>query len=266
MTDDHEDYETGAAPAAHKVSHQDGGTDQINIEGLTGITAYMAAHLLLANVHHDKYTDADARAAINNIFGSDGKADAAINLDTHKLINVVDPLDDQDADTKKARENALTTHAGLATVHQDAPQLILDHKGDASAHHTYSEGSWTMGLAFGGGSVGITYVNHTGRYIRIGNVVTITGYTKLSSKGTSSGPAVITGLPFTVENELGAYSPVTLRLANITFANQPQAYTVINQNAIALEEITEAGVVSSLTNIDFANNSEIMVNCTYKIN
>ncbi|GAI81671.1 unnamed protein product, partial [marine sediment metagenome] len=29
----------------------------------------------------------------------------------------------------------ITTHAALATVHQDAPDLILTHKGDASAHH-----------------------------------------------------------------------------------------------------------------------------------
>lgn len=29
----------------------------------------------------------------------------------------------------------LAIHAALPTVHQDAPQLILDHKGDAAAHH-----------------------------------------------------------------------------------------------------------------------------------
>lgn len=30
---------------------------------------------------------------------------------------------------------AIDTHAALPTVHQDAPDLILTHKGDASAHH-----------------------------------------------------------------------------------------------------------------------------------
>ncbi len=30
----------------------------------------------------------------------------------------------------------IATHAGLPTVHQDAPNLILTHKGDAGAHHT----------------------------------------------------------------------------------------------------------------------------------
>ena len=136
MGNDHEDYETGAAPAAHKVSHQDGGTDEISVAGLSGETALLAAHKILPSIHHVKFTAAEARAAINNIFGSDGKADADIDLDTHKLINVVDPAAAQDADTKAARDQAITTHAESATIHQDAPQLILDHKGDASAHHT----------------------------------------------------------------------------------------------------------------------------------
>ena len=135
MTDDHEDYETGAAPAAHGPSHELAGDDEISVAGLSGETAALSAHKILPSIHHVKFTAAEARAAINNIFGSDGKADVDINLDTHKLINVVDPVTDQGGDTKKARNQAITDHTGVATAHQDAPQLILDHKGDAAAHH-----------------------------------------------------------------------------------------------------------------------------------
>lgn len=132
---DHEDYYPGEAPMAHHGSHEDGGTDEISIAGLAGEPTSLAAHKILPSIHHVRFTAAEARASINNIFGSDGKADVDIDLDTHKLINVVDPAADQHADTKKARDAAITTHAGLATVHQDAPALILTHKGDASAHH-----------------------------------------------------------------------------------------------------------------------------------
>ena len=179
MVDDHEDYETGSAPAAHKVSHQDGGTDEITVEGLAGElaaeqksawakvsgkpgtftpsahklshqnggadeisvaglageTAELAAHKILPAIHHVKFTAAEARAAINNIFGADGKADSDIDLDTHKLINVVDPVTDQGGDTKKARNDAISTHAGLPTVHQNAPALIATHAGNATLHH-----------------------------------------------------------------------------------------------------------------------------------
>ena len=46
------------------------------------------------------YTDADARAAIGDIYGSDGKADADIDMDNHQLINVYLPNDGTDAANK----------------------------------------------------------------------------------------------------------------------------------------------------------------------
>jgi len=66
---------------------------------------------------------------------------------------------------------------------------VLDH---------YEEGDWTPVIAFGGGSSGITYTARDGAYTRIGRQVTITFMVELSSKGSSTGDATITGLPFTV--------------------------------------------------------------------
>ena len=45
-------------------------------------------HKADAAAHHARYTDAESRAAINNIFGSDGKADKEINIDNHDLIKI----------------------------------------------------------------------------------------------------------------------------------------------------------------------------------
>ena len=47
----------------------------------------ISVHAADASAHHAKYTDAEARASINNIFGSDGKADSDIDLDTHSIYN-----------------------------------------------------------------------------------------------------------------------------------------------------------------------------------
>ena len=66
---------------------------------------------------------------------------------------------------------------------------VLDH---------YEEGDWTPVLSFGGGTSGITYTARDGAYTRIGRQVTITFMVELSSKGSSTGQATITGLPFTV--------------------------------------------------------------------
>ena len=62
----------------------------------------------------------------------------------------------------------------------------------------YSEGTFTPAVTFGGGTTGITYANQIGRYTRIGRQVTCTFNVLLTSKGSSTGAATITGLPFTV--------------------------------------------------------------------
>jgi len=60
------------------------------------------------------------------------------------------------------------------------------------------EGTFTPTLTFGGASTGITYSNQEGRYTKIGNIVYISLDFTLSSKGTATGLARISGLPFTV--------------------------------------------------------------------
>ena len=133
----------------------------------------------------------------------------------------------------------------------------------ANALDDYEEGTWTMGIAFGGASVGVTTTNTTGTYTKIGRQVTVNGVLSLSSKGSSSGTATITGLPFTIGNSNPNFASASLWLINISFANQFQAYGNKNTTTIVLTEITEAGVVTDLSNADFANNSEVMVNFTY---
>jgi hypothetical protein len=133
----------------------------------------------------------------------------------------------------------------------------------ANALDDYEEGTWTMGVSFGGASVGVTTSSNTGTYTKIGRQVTVNGVLVLTSKGSSTGAVLITGLPFTIANSYLNYSTVTVRLENISFANQFQAYGGIGSTVIALDEITEAGVNGELTNSDFADNSTVMVSLTY---
>jgi hypothetical protein len=129
----------------------------------------------------------------------------------------------------------------------------------ANALDDYEEGTWTMGVSFGGASVGVTTSVNTGTYTKIGRQVTVNGFIVLTSKGSSTGDATITGLPFTVGN----YSAPTLRLENITFTNQFQGYADVATTLILLQEVTILGANTNLTNADFANNSSIMVSATY---
>jgi hypothetical protein len=133
----------------------------------------------------------------------------------------------------------------------------------ANALDDYEEGTWTMGIAFGGASVGVTTSANTGTYTKIGRQVTVNGVLTLTNKGSSSGDAVITGLPFTIAAGPSHYSTVALNLFNVTFTNQFYGYGQVFSNTIFLEEVTILGAGSKLTNADFANNSEVMVSLTY---
>ena len=66
----------------------------------------------------------------------------------------------------------------------------------------YEEGTWSPALSFGGGSTGITYTNRGGNYTKIGRQVTLNFMMELSSKGSSTGDAVVGGLPYTVADLL----------------------------------------------------------------
>jgi hypothetical protein len=133
----------------------------------------------------------------------------------------------------------------------------------ANALDDYEEGTWTMGVTFGGAAVGVTYGANTGTYTKIGRQVTVNGYLALTSKGSSTGNAFITGLPFTIFNNSAYYACAAVRLNGVTFANQYQGFGEINTTTIKLENLTEAGVVSNLTNTNFSDTTDLIISLTY---
>jgi hypothetical protein len=142
----------------------------------------------------------------------------------------------------------------------------LTFNGDTAAANAlddYEEGTWTMGVSFGGGTTGITYSVNTGSYTKIGRQVTVTGYCVLTAKGSSTGNARITGLPFTIAGATGDYSAPTLYLENISFLNVFQGFGVNGTTSIALYESTIAGGVSVLDDTNFSNNSAFIINFSY---
>lgn len=124
----------------------------------------------------------------------------------------------------------------------------------------YEEGTWTGGISFGGGSTGITYANRVGYYTRIGNIVTVSCYLVLSNKGSSTGAARITGLPFTCVNNASGYSALSVLPLNVTFTGQLSGYANINDTTVDL--VPSTGV--ALTDVGFANNSTFIISLTYR--
>lgn len=63
----------------------------------------------------------------------------------------------------------------------------------------YTEGTWTPRIEIGGSSTGITYAGRSGRYTKIGNLVTLVGYIfpDLLGSGSASDQVTVEDLPFT---------------------------------------------------------------------
>lgn len=111
----------------------------------------------------------------------------------------------------------------------------------------YSEGTFTPVLAFGGASVGITYTIQTGRYTRIGRFVQYEIRIVLSSKGSSTGSATITGLPFTAGSRAYAAAYVDAMASGVLY---PAAE--IDTTTCFLAKVT-TGAIASISNTDFTN-------------
>jgi hypothetical protein len=80
----------------------------------------------------------------------------------------------------------------------------------------YEEGTWTPAIALGGGSV--TYTTQTGRYTKIGRLVTVQLNIVVNVATTPSGSFEITGLPFTVAaTDKGSTSAPQLDAWAVTF-------------------------------------------------
>jgi hypothetical protein len=142
----------------------------------------------------------------------------------------------------------------------------LTFNGDTAAANAlddYEEGTWTMGVSFGGASVGVTTSSNTGTYTKIGRKVTVIGFMQLTSKGSSTGIAAITGLPFTIATGNQFYSAPSLRYSGVTFVGQFTGFGDPSSTTIRLDQITEAGVNTNLNETNLANSSTFLVSFTY---
>ena len=130
---------------------------------------------------------------------------------------------------------------------------------DANTLDDYEEGTWTPGFAFGGGTTGITYTLFAGYYTKIGRLVVCGMNLALSAKGTSTGAATITGLPFTPGQNVNLYSNA-VRWSSMTSSLLSCIAQPTNSATTATLYGQAAGATSStaLTDADFADTTSII--------
>lgn len=123
-----------------------------------------------------------------------------------------------------------------------------------------TDGSFTPGFTFGGGSVGMTFSTRSGLYTKCGSIVVVDVRITLTAKGSSTGVAVISGLPYTV-GTLGSSGAVDFPAAGASLTNP---YGLPNGTSILLCQ-TSSSTRVQLTDANFTNTSDFRVVVTYRV-
>jgi hypothetical protein len=128
---------------------------------------------------------------------------------------------------------------------------------DANTLDDYEEGTWTPAVTFGGGSTGITYSSRGGKYTKIGNMVYAGVFISLSSKGSSTGSAVITGLPIT--SSVAQESRMSTSAAYYSNFNTAFGILLLMEasNTTSNLRYMSAGTVTDMNDTHFQNASSI---------
>lgn len=139
--------------------------------------------------------------------------------------------------------------------------------GSISASNITAPTSASFTVTMTAGTSGtITLNNNTMRYIKNGNMVTITGYIDVASVSTPLGSLTINGLPFTSGNNLYNYAAINIRanLLSSTATTSIVGYIAQNSNSMVLEKYT----VGSTNNLagDVTSGSQFIISVTYFTN
>lgn len=160
--------------------------------------------------------------------------------------------------------------SGAGTYITDAPTYISTSATNPTTKTYYEVGDsgfFTPALNFGGASVGLTYANRFANYLRIGNLVYFNINIELSAKGSSTGTAQITGLPFVADAGAGGSSSINvfaISASSLTFTGQVNARLTNGSSTIVLDSFASGGVRAALTNTAFANATFIQISGCYQ--
>jgi hypothetical protein len=156
----------------------------------------------------------------------------------------------------------LQTRAGIgfpATQVANSGANVLDD---------YEEGTFTGGFTFGGSATGIAYNRTVGIYTKIGDLVFVQGYVSLTSKGSQTGTALLTGLPFTSNSASNASSACgNMRVSQLTFANDTHLTISIQAGSVVLDlgDTASGAGATAMDNSNFADNTGIEFGFAYTV-
>ena len=129
---------------------------------------------------------------------------------------------------------------------------------DANTLDDYEEGTWTPVIEFGGNAVDVAYGTQVGKYTKIGNTVFIEARLVLTNNGSSTGTALILGLPFTHSS-----TATTISLGIRTGVTQERnSWAMVAANGTWMSLYDGQNALSNSTVTDTA---DIFINGSYQV-
>lgn len=145
-----------------------------------------------AGIRYDGFTNTGALTALYGLPDDEGRAfNKSQYRDVLKWSRDGNTLIFNTGNSEKIRIDS-----GGALMLTNSPGIDFQSGGTSSTLDDYEEGTWTPTLAFDGGSVDIQYRVRSGKYTKVGNIVTASFDIELTNKGSSTGFASVEGFPF----------------------------------------------------------------------
>lgn len=163
-----------------------------------------------------------------------------------------------------ANSAVLATDASGVPSITATPTVTSIKFGTGTALSNYLEGTFTPGIAFGGGTTGVTYGTQSGTYVRIGRVIYVSVLLTLTNKGSSTGSATITGFPVAV----GVTSQIMWARGDLVSypAGDSVIFAVANSGTSFSLFGTGSNVnATALADTNFNNTSSININGFYLV-
>jgi len=241
---------TGTLPVANGGTGQTSYTDgQLLIGNSTGNTLTKATLTAGTNVTITNAAGAITIAASGGVGGSPGGSTTQLQYNNAGAFGGI-----SGATTDGTRVTHSTTVAvGGATPSTSGSGITFPASQSASTNANtlddYEEGTWTPVIAFGGASVGQTVSVASGVYTKIGSLVQGNFTLDLDAKGSSTGSATITGVPFS----LGNFGSASVGFTTGVTTAGPILALFGGSSFNMYESNVSSGVASSvLTNADFS--------------
>lgn len=159
---------------------------------------------------------------------------------------------------------AAVTSAPILSPGRTINGVAFDGSANISLSNEVSQSTFTPVLKFGGGTTGITYSIQTGHYTKIGALVHVKFDIALTSKGSSTGAATITGLPFApASGQSAGFVPIYYYNITGISARQLVVRADAGGTAIQLTWNDADAAPGNLDDGDFLNDSRLVMSSVY---